>query len=81
MTVRLKNGAEYREGLFTHPGNPSHMFTRDEFDETFRAETAHVLAQEETDEIIQTVRSLEKAPDAAVLAEKLFSRTAVEVKP
>lgn len=80
MTVRLKNGVEYREGLFTHPGNPSYMFTREEFDETFREETALVLTREEADGIIQTVRGLENAPDAAVLAEKLFSRTIVEVE-
>lgn len=74
MTVRLKNGTKYTEGLFSHPGHPTQMFTRDEFNETFRDETVLILTKEEADRIIDTVRGLENEPDAAVLAEQLFSQ-------
>ena len=38
MIVRLKDGTEYTEGAFTHPGHPRYMLTRDEFKERFRLE-------------------------------------------
>lgn len=75
MTVRLKNGTEYSESLFTHLGHPSHMFTREQFHQTFRDETIVVLKPEEAEHIIELVSNLEQIPDAAMLAESLFSKT------
>lgn len=77
MTVRLKNGREYSESLFTQPGHPSRMFTREEFQQDFRRETVAVLSEDETETIIRLAAKAEDLPDAAVLAESLAHRPGV----
>jgi 2-methylcitrate dehydratase PrpD len=72
MTVRLKNGAEYRDGIFTHPGHPSYMLTREEFEERFRIMTKNALSPEKTERIIDFLSDLENQPDASLLAGYLY---------
>ena len=72
MTVRLKDGTEYTESTFTHPGHPNYMLTRDEFKDRFRVETKYVLTPEKTEAIIDCICSLDKCEDASALAELLF---------
>ena len=50
MTVRMKDGTEYVESAFTHPGHPSYMLTRDEFKDRFRLETRKILAPEKIED-------------------------------
>lgn len=67
MIVRLKNGAEYVESAFTHPGHPSYMLTRDEFKERFRVETVNVLPKEKIEGAIDCICHLDEYDDASVL--------------
>jgi 2-methylcitrate dehydratase PrpD len=74
MTVRLKNGTEYSEALFSHLGHPNQMFTREQFDDNFREETAVILSPNEANQVIRLIRNLENLPDASELAAHLFSK-------
>ncbi|MCC2879611.1 MmgE/PrpD family protein [Lachnoclostridium pacaense] len=67
MIVRLKDGTEYTESAFTHPGHPRYMLTRDEFKERFRLETKNILSKEKTEGAIECICHLEECPDASVL--------------
>ena len=71
MTIRLKDGKQYSESLFSQPGHPSHMFTREEFQDNFRLETKYVLDPAKQEKIISLVKDLDKEKDAASLAELL----------
>lgn len=72
MTVRLKDGTEYTESAFTHPGHPSYMLTREEFQDMFRLTTKHILAPEKAEQAIQCICNLEKYEDASVLPTFLY---------
>ena len=71
MTIRLKDGKQYSESLFSQPGHPSYMFTREEFQDNFRLETKYVLDPAKQEKIISLVKDLDKEKDAASLAELL----------
>lgn len=71
MTIKMKDGAEYTEGIFTHKGHPSYMFTREEFKDRFRLMTRDVFAPQKTEELIDLICDLEKLPDASILAQSL----------
>ena len=72
ITVRMKDGREYKEGLFQHPGHPSYMLTREGFADRFRTETRHVLAPEKAEQIIQTVFHLDACEDVSQLTKYLY---------
>ena len=74
MTVRLKNGTEYTEGLFTHPGHPNYMFTREEFQQTFREETIAALSPGQAERMIHLIGQLETLEDAGTLAGNLYDK-------
>lgn len=67
MTVRMKDGTEYVESAFTHPGHPNYMLTRDEFKDMFRLTTKNVLSPEKTEGAIDCICNLEKYEDASIL--------------
>lgn len=67
IIVRLKNGSEYVESAFTHPGHPSYMLTRDEFKDRFRLQTVNVLPREKTEGAIECICHLDEYEDASVL--------------
>lgn len=67
MIVRMKDGTEYVESAFTHPGHPSYMLTREEFQERFRLETRNVLSPEQTEKAIDCICHLDTYKDASVL--------------
>ncbi len=67
MIVRMQDGAEYEESLFTHPGHPSYMLTREDFQERFRLETREVLRPEQAEGAIRCICRLEDCGDASVL--------------
>ena len=67
MTVRMKDGTEYVESAFTHPGHPNYMLTRDEFKDMFRLTTKNVLSSEKTEGAINCICNLERYEDASVL--------------
>lgn len=71
MVIRLKDGTEYRESLFSQPGHPSYMFTGEEFRDNFRLETKYVLEPEKQEQILTLVHELEQIEDAGRLAELL----------
>lgn len=71
IIVTMKDGTEHKESLFTHPGHPSYMLTRDEFKNRFRIQTKNVLSTDRTEQIIDIIENLEKYEDASVLAELL----------
>lgn len=72
ITVRLKDGTEYTEGLFTHPGHPNYMLTRDAFKDRFRLETKYVLSKDKTESAIDYICNLEKYEDASQLPKYFF---------
>lgn len=72
MTVRLKDGSEYTESAFTHPGHPYYMLTRDEFKDRFRVETKNVLTPEKTEAAIECICHLDEYEDASVLPTFLY---------
>ena len=67
MIVRMKDGTEYVESAFTHPGHPSYMLTRDEFKDRFRLETKNVLSAEKAESAMDCICHLEQYEDASVL--------------
>ncbi len=67
MIVRLKNGSEFMESAFTHPGHPSYMLTREEFQDRFRLQTVNVLPREKAEGAIDCICHLEEYEDASVL--------------
>lgn len=67
MIVRMKDGTEYVESAFTHPGHPNYMLTRDEFKDRFRLETKHVLSPEKAEAAIECICHLDEYEDASVL--------------
>ena len=67
MTVRMKDGTEYVESAFTHPGHPSYMLTREEFKDRFRLETRRVLRPEQQEAALACICRLEECEDASVL--------------
>ena len=67
MIVRLKNGSEFVESAFTHPGHPSYMLTREEFQDRFRLQTVNVLPREKAEGAIDCICHLEEYDDASVL--------------
>jgi 2-methylcitrate dehydratase PrpD len=67
MIVRLKNGSEYVESAFTHPGHPSYMLTREEFQDRFRLQTVNVLPREKAEGAISCICRLDEYEDASVL--------------
>lgn len=72
MIVRLKNGSEFVESAFTHPGDPHYMLTRDEFKDRFRLETVNVLAREKAEKAIDCICHLDEYEDASVLPTFLY---------
>jgi len=67
MIVRMKDGTEYVESAFTHPGHPHYMLTRDEFKDRFRLETKYVLSPEKAEAAIDCICHLDEYEDASVL--------------
>ena len=67
MIVRMKDGTEYTESTFTHPGHPHYMLTRDEFRDRFRLEVKNVLSAEQTEGAIDFICHLDKYEDASML--------------
>ena len=67
MIVRMKDGTEYVESAFTHPGHPSYMLTRDEFKDRFRLETKNVLSPEKAEAAMDCICHLDEYEDASVL--------------
>ena len=67
MIVRMKDGTEYVESAFTHPGHPSYMLTREEFQDRFRLETRNILSPEKAEGAINCICHLEEYEDASVL--------------
>ena len=67
MIVRMKDGTEYVESAFTHPGHPHYMLTREAFQNRFRLETRNVLSPEQAEGAIQCISHLEEYEDASVL--------------
>lgn len=67
MIVRMKNGTEFVESAFTHPGDPHYMLTRDEFKDRFRLETVNVLPREKAEKAIDCICHLDEYEDASVL--------------
>ena len=72
MIVRMKDGTEYVESAFTHPGHPRYMLTRDEFKDRFRLETRNVLSPEKAEGAIECICHLDQYEDAAVLPSFLY---------
>ena len=72
MTVRLKDGSEYTESAFTHPGHPHYMLTREEFADRFRLETSRVLSPEKTEAALKIICHLEDYEDVSVLPACLY---------
>lgn len=72
MIVRMKNGEEYVESAFTHPGHPNYMLTRDEFKERFRLETKNILSPEKTEEAIDRICRLDQFDDVSALVACLY---------
>ena len=72
MTVRMKDGTEYVESAFTHPGHPSYMLTREEFKDRFRLETRNVLSAEKAEGALDCICRLEECEDASVLPAFFF---------
>lgn len=60
MTVRLKDGREYTESAFTHPGHPNYMLSRDEFKDRFRTETRGVLSGDKTEKLLNVICHLDQ---------------------
>ena len=67
MVVRLKDGSEFVESAFTHPGHPNYMLTRDEFKDRFRLETVNVLPRDKAEAAMDCICHLEDYGDASVL--------------
>lgn len=78
MTVRMKDGTEYTESLFTHKGHPSYMFTREEFHDEFRSAVRKILSPQETEKVIKLVQSLDKLDSVAELCDSLYHKTDAE---
>lgn len=72
MTVRLKDGTEYTESLFTHPGHPSYMLTRDEFKDDFRMLTRYVLTPKKIEGAIETICHLDEYDDVSGLPQYFY---------
>ncbi len=72
MTVRMKDGTEYVESAFTHPGHPNYMLTRDEFKDRFRLETKNVLSPEKTEAAIDFICRFEACEDVSALPALLY---------
>lgn len=72
MLVRMKDGTEYVESTFTHPGHPHYMLTRDQFKDRFRLETRNVLASEQAEKAIDCICHLDEYEDASVLPQFLY---------
>ena len=72
MTVRMKDGTEYVESAFTHPGHPSYMHTRETFQDNFRMETKYVLAPEKIEKAIEFFTYMDRYDDVSALAEYLY---------
>ncbi len=72
MIVRMKDGTEYVESAFTHPGHPTYMLTRDEFKDRFRLETRNVLAPEKTEKAIECICRLDDCENLSELTQLLF---------
>ncbi len=72
MIARMKDGTEYIESTFTHPGHPHYMLTRDEFKDRFRLEVRNVLSAEQTEGAIDCICHLEEYEDASVLPKFFF---------
>lgn len=72
MIVRMKDGTEYLESAFTHPGHPQYMLTREEFKDRFRLETAHILHPEKAEQAIDIICHLETCDDISILMQNLY---------
>lgn len=72
MIVRMKDGTEYVESAFTHPGHPSYMLTRDEFKDRFRLQTKNILTPEKAEAAIDCICHLDEYEDASVLPTFLY---------
>lgn len=72
MIVRMKDGTEYVESAFTHPGHPSYMLTREQFADRFRLETKNVLSPEKCEAAIDCIIHLDQYEDASVLPSFLY---------
>ena len=74
MIVWMKNGTEYSDAIFTHPGHPNYMLTREEFEDRFRLETKHVLKSEATEQAINCIEHFETLKDAAELPQYFYNK-------
>lgn len=72
MIVRMKDGTEYVESAFTHPGHPHYMLTREEFKERFRLETKNILPRQQAEDAINCICHLDEYEDASVLPTFLY---------
>jgi len=72
MIVRMKDGSEYVESAFTHPGHPNYMLTRDEFKERFRLETRNILSPEKVEKAIDAICHLDLYDDVSALVACLY---------
>lgn len=72
MIVRMKDGTVYEDAIFTHPGDPHYMLTREEFSDRFRLETKYVLAPEKAEKAIDCICHLDQYEDASVLPSYLY---------
>ena len=72
MIVRMKDGTEYVESAFTHPGHPHYMLTREQFKERFRLETRNILTSERAEQAIDCICHLDEYEDASVLPQFLY---------
>jgi 2-methylcitrate dehydratase PrpD len=72
ITIRLQDGREFKDGLYTQPGDTSYMFSREEFEDFFRQRTRPVLSSVKTEKIIAFLADLEHQPDASLLPQYLY---------
>ena len=72
IIVRMKDGTEYEDSLFTHPGHPNYMLTREEVVDRFKLETKYVLAPETADKFIETALKYDQLDDAAELPKYIY---------
>jgi 2-methylcitrate dehydratase PrpD len=72
VTVRTRDGREFTDEVLYPKGNPGNPMTEDEFKAKFMDMAERVLGQEQSDELYERARELERVADVADLA-PLFS--------
>jgi len=72
VTVRTKDGKEFTDEVLYPKGNPGNPMTEDQFKAKFMDMAERVLGQEQSDELYEQARELERVGDVSDLA-PLFS--------